>query len=80
MQQAQGVDKTLSDIGLADKPRILALNKSDLLETDADVESDGTVSKLLAEQGNAVMVSALSGRGLGDLLVAIESKLEGTAA
>jgi GTP-binding protein HflX len=79
-QQAQVVDETLSDLGLADKPRILALNKSDLLETDAEVESDGTVDRLLTEQGNAVMVSALSGRGLGDLLEAIEAKLEGTAA
>ena len=73
--QAQIVDQTLEELGLAEKPRILALNKADLLAGEHPVDSDDGINGLLEEQGNAVLVSALTGHGLDSLVEAISSEL-----
>ena len=66
-EQAEVVEQLLGDLGLTDKPRVLALNKADLLDADA-------ASGLLDDAGGttAVLTSAVTGLGLRDLLLAVE--------
>src|SRR5262249_15128494 len=59
-EQSQTVDDVLSELGAADKPRVTALNKVDLLEHPDDVD--------LSLHANAVAVSARTGANL-DLLL-----------
>src|SRR6058998_2003653 len=62
----QAVDDLLGELGVADRPTILALNKVDRLETDPAV---------LAARRDAIAVSAADGTGIGSLLAAIERAL-----
>jgi GTP-binding protein HflX len=69
----QAVDEVLEEIGAGEKPRLLVLNKADLLDAEARDEmrlrhSDGT------------LVSALSGEGLDELCARIEEAFEDTLA
>ncbi len=70
-EQAEVVELLLEELGLAAKPRILALNKADLLDA-------GGADSLLDDgmDAGAVLTSALSGLGLRDLLLAIERALD----
>jgi GTPase len=63
VEQSQTVNDVLEELGAADKPRVTALNKIDLLADPADVDT--------AIYPNAVAVSALTGRGLDALLAMI---------
>ena len=66
-QQIRAVEEILSDLGLADKPRILVWNKADQLEPeDADH---------LAHHGGGFVVSALDAATFGPLLLGIERML-----
>jgi GTP-binding protein HflX len=65
-QHIRAVDEILSDLGLAEKPRIIVWNKADQLE-EADAEA-------LARSGGFV-VSALDRATFGPLLLAIERSL-----
>jgi len=66
-QQIRAVEEILSDLGLADKPRILVWNKADQLEPeDADH---------LAQHGGGFVVSALDPATFGPLLLGIERTL-----
>ncbi len=69
----RAVDQVLGEIGAAAKPRLVVLNKADLLagEERRDV--------LLSHPG-AVLVSALDGEGVEELLVRIERAFEDTLA
>ena len=71
-EQAAVVDSTLADLGLAEKPRVVALNKVDLL-------SPGTEPGILESEDvaghPAVLTSATTGHGLQELLRAIETTL-----
>ena len=49
-EQAQVVDDVLEDMGLADKPRVLVLNKLDLVTDDPDTFD----SRIPAQDGQAV--------------------------
>lgn len=73
-EQAQVVDNILADLGLEHKPRILVLNKADLL---VDKEGRGDAGSALTPNGRdrAVLVSAIQGWGLDKLLSAIEETL-----
>ena len=62
----KAVDDLLGELGVADRPTILALNKVDRLETDPAV---------LAARRDAIAVSAADGTGIGSLLAAIERAL-----
>ena len=73
--QADVVEGVLSELGLADKPRILVLNKSDLLEGRGADPSDGPIAGLVEGRAGAILTSALTGAGLDDLLAAIEGAL-----
>jgi GTP-binding protein HflX len=84
-EQWQTVEDTLADLGLAAKPRLIALNKVDLVAANedevADLLDEGLPSRFATaalRQGgaDAVLVSAAKGWGLGRLLDAIEGRLE----
>jgi GTPase len=65
MLDMHAVDEVLEEIGAGEKPRLLVLNKADLLTGDERHEVE------LAHQ-DAVLVSAISGDGLDDLREGIE--------
>ncbi len=69
----QAVDEVLEEIGAGDKPRLLVLNKSDLLDEDSRAEA-------LLRHPEAVLVSALDGVGLEALRERIETAFEDTLA
>jgi GTP-binding protein HflX len=62
----KAVDDLLAELGVADRPRILALNKIDRLETDPGV---------MAAREGAIAISAADGIGIDQLLSAIERAL-----
>ena len=74
-EQTEVVEETLSDLNLLDKPRILVLNKMDLLEAD----TGQTDLSLLpgSETLDSVMISGAKGWNLDNLLQQIESELIG---
>lgn len=82
-EQYSTVEQTLSDLGLADKPRLVAFNKVDLLINE-EVESvtealDAIENDLQREHPEAVLVSAVKGWNLDQLLEQIELRLSQTA-
>jgi len=73
-EQAEVVEETLEDLGLIDKPRLLVINKMDLL---GEGQTGGTASLAPAglEDYPSVLVSAAKGWNLDTLLVEIEAQL-----
>ncbi len=69
--QIRQVEKVLDEIGARDKPRLLALNKIDLLEA-AERKVRTEAEKSAWPQSDVVAVSALTGEGLPDLLQALD--------
>jgi GTP-binding protein HflX len=67
----QAVDEVLEEIGAGEKPRLLVLNKADLLGEDA--REDVTI-----EDRGAALVSAVTGEGLDELRERIEKAFEET--
>ncbi len=67
----RAVDEVLEEIGAGDKPRLLVLNKADLLDGDERLEVP------LSHPG-AILVSALTGEGLDQLRERIETAFEDT--
>jgi GTP-binding protein HflX len=83
--QSQTVEETLRDLGLADKPRITALNKVDML-TDAAGSPIASLDALRGEQAgvtadapNAVLVSAEKRWGLEAMRERIVGVLDAAA-
>ena len=72
-EQAQVVEKTLDDIGLGDKPRLMVVNKMDLLPD----RTDGLDFSLIPskELQASVLISAAKGWNLDLLLQEIEVQL-----
>jgi len=68
--QRDAVMDTLQTLGAADKPILTVFNKIDRLE-DHTVER-----KLVAEWPNSVAISATTGRGVPDLLMAIRRQVQ----
>jgi GTP-binding protein HflX len=65
-EHMRAVDDLLRELGVADRPTVLAMNKIDRLETD---------SLPLVARREGVGISAASGAGLDTLLAAIERAL-----
>jgi len=65
------VDEVLEEIGAGDKPRLLVLNKADLLSEEGHHEA-------VLDHPDAVLVSALQGEGLEELRGRIERAFEET--
>lgn len=68
LQQLEAVDKILDDLGLAEKPLILALNKCDCLTPEQ-------LGDLRAAWPGAIQVSGRSGMGLDRLLTRVAQTL-----
>ena len=60
------VDDILRDLGLSTKPRILVLNKIDLLEPNEDT-SESEIQEAVGKGSRAVFTSATSGQGIPEL-------------
>jgi len=67
----RSVEQTLEEIGAGERPRLLVLNKVDLLDADARDE-------LRFRQPNAVLVSGTTGMGLEELRGRIDHELQRT--
>jgi GTPase len=67
----QAVEQTLEEIGAGEQPRLLVLNKVDLLDTDAREE-------LRLRHPDAVLVSGVTGEGLEELGEHVERELSHT--
>jgi GTP-binding protein HflX len=63
VEQSETVNAVLSELGAADKPRVTALNKVDLLRDPSEVDA--------SLWPNAVCVSALTSQGVPELLARI---------
>jgi GTP-binding protein HflX len=69
--QLESVEDTLAELEVEHLPCVLALNKVDLLPSDSDLLSRFEMS------GPVTAVSAHTGQGIEELLIAIEAALEG---
>ncbi|HEX2096656.1 MAG TPA: GTPase HflX [Solirubrobacterales bacterium] len=69
----EAVDAVLEEIGAGDKPRMLVLNKADLLDEDERQEAS-------LRHPDAVLVSALAGEGIEALHERIQAAFEDTLA
>jgi len=67
------VRQVLGEIGALDTPQVLALNKADLLR-QAGADADSLARRLSGEAGGApaVVISAVTGEGIGELLETID--------
>jgi GTP-binding protein HflX len=73
-EQAETVEKVLAELGAADKPRVVALNKVDLLGPAARRRA---VAALSSRYPGAVAISATNKLGLPNLLEAIDQASRG---
>ncbi len=69
----RAVDEVLEEIGAGEGPRLLVLNKADLLD-------EAQRGEVLLRHPDAVLVSALTGEGLAELRERIEVAFEDTLA
>jgi GTP-binding protein HflX len=74
LDQAATVEKVLGDLGAADKPRVVVLNKVDLLGPLARRRAIGAVT---SRYPDAVAISATNGSGLKELLGVVEKSSRG---
>jgi GTP-binding protein HflX len=85
-ERSQTVDDTLADLGLAGKPRVVALNKIDRLvdREGRPVEGPEELGDLAADLQrrfpNAVLISAERRWGLNTLIARVEETLVSAAA
>lgn len=73
-EQAATVEDVLTDLGASDKPRVVALNKVDLL---GPASRRRAVSTLTTRYPGAIVISATQRTGLTDLLEAIDKVSRG---
>jgi GTP-binding protein HflX len=83
-QQCRTVEDMLEDLGLAEKPRLIALNKVDLLGGDFEPDEEEVVTRYIDQIGarvkTATLISAEKGWGLRRLLELIAETLESNSA
>ncbi|MFZ1755629.1 MAG: GTPase HflX [Caldilineaceae bacterium] len=73
-EQVAAVEEVLEELGAGDKPVVTALNKADLLDRD-DPEVQARLAQALEAYPNTVLMSALRGEGVDDLLETVASRL-----
>jgi GTP-binding protein HflX len=80
-EQYETVEKTLRELDLGDKPRLVAFNKIDLLtDGDAPAALRDIKHDLLRDHPEALLISAAKGWNLDALKQSIEAKLTLTAS
>ncbi len=75
-QMVSVVEGIIDELGIADKPRLMALNKADLLDEAADSDILGRALRLADGDLRSVFTSAETGAGLDELLREIDAALE----
>ena len=70
-EQIAAVREVLAEIDAGDVPEIIAINK-------ADIANENVTAEVLRHEPHAVLVSARSGVGIGELLAAIDADLPRT--
>jgi GTP-binding protein HflX len=70
-EQVSAVEEVLEELGVGDKPVITALNKVDLLDT-SNPEVAEWLATAQAEYPGAVVISALRGEGIAQLLATVD--------
>ncbi len=75
-QMVSVVEGIIDELGIADKPRLMALNKADLLDETADSDILGRALRLADGELRCVFTSAETGTGLDELLREIDAVLE----
>ena len=78
-EQSQVVDEILDGLGFSAKPRILVLNKIDLLVPTDGTPADSAVEDVVGRRRRVVFTSALKGDGLGELLSEVDRLLSDIA-
>jgi GTP-binding protein HflX len=73
-EQMHAVESLLGELGVAERPTILVLNKMDRVTTERSLES------LMGARPRVVAVSAVTGRGIDALLAAIDEALKASPA
>jgi GTP-binding protein HflX len=73
VEMLRAVDDVLDEIGAGDQPRLLVLNKADALDADRRLDAG-------LRHPDAVLVSALTGEGIGELGERIQQEFERTLA
>src|ERR1700704_5834196 len=74
LEQAATVEQILSDLGAKDKPRVVALNKVDLL---GPASRRRAISALSSRYPDAIPISAINGSGFPELLDAMDRASRG---
>jgi len=78
--QMAAVRTVLDDIGAGSVPELLAFNKADVVASDDAEGGAATMKRLLARHPGSVSLSALTGEGVDDLLVAVADRLRALEA
>ncbi len=73
-EQVTVVESILDDMGMEEVPTVMALNKADLLPRSNEGPME-YIASVESGPNDAVLVSALTGDGIGDLLEIIESHM-----
>jgi GTPase len=74
-EQRAAVEQILDDLGVGDKPSLLVLNKADLVSDPLTMLAASSPGEAADLEEDAVVVSALSGFGLGALRARIARRL-----
>ena len=74
-EQTEVVEQTLEELGLGDRPRLLVINKMDLLQDSAGVDGARHEQYLAEAAAPGVLVSAAKRWNLDDLLREVEEQL-----
>ena len=74
-EQTEVVEQTLEDLGLGDRPRLLVINKMDLLQNSAGADGARHEEYLAQAAAPGVLVSAAKRWNLDDLLREVEEQL-----
>ena len=74
-EQTEVVEQTLEDLGLGDRPRLLVINKMDLLQNSAGADGARHEGYLAQAAAPGVLVSAAKRWNLDDLLREVEEQL-----
>lgn len=73
-EQVAAVEEVLEELGAGEKPVVTALNKADLLNRD-DPEVQSWLAQAMQSYPTPVLMSALRGEGVDDLLEAVAGRL-----
>jgi GTP-binding protein HflX len=74
-EQVSAVEEVLDELGAGDKPVVMALNKLDRFNLDDEAQAEH-VASVKAEYPQSVVISALTGQGIDELLEAVDRALK----